>query len=103
MLLGPTDIVPTENLQSIGIGSGPVGMTSKRGMRVSPTTGQSRHHGGVDIGTSGQKGWYVSLMMNGVVSDVGTFSGYGETVVITTGDKDYLFTTCTWKNPSQKG
>lgn len=79
------DIVPTENLQSIGAGSGPIGMTSKRGMR------NGRHHRGVDIGTSGQKGWYVSLMMNGVVSDVGTFSGYGETVIITVGDKDYLF------------
>jgi murein DD-endopeptidase MepM/ murein hydrolase activator NlpD len=88
---GLMDIVPTENLQDIGVGTGPVGMTSKRGMRVSPTTGQTRHHGGVDIGTSGQKGWYVSLMMNGVVSDVGTFPGYGETVIITAGDKDYLF------------
>lgn len=82
---GLTDIVPLENLQDIDVGTGKVGLTSKRGMR------NGRHHGGIDIGTSGQKGWYVSLMMNGVVSDVGTFSGYGETVVITAGDKDYLF------------
>jgi murein DD-endopeptidase MepM/ murein hydrolase activator NlpD len=80
-----TSIVPIENLQSIGAGTGPVGMSSPRGFRW------GRMHRGVDIGTSGEKGWYVALMLNGVVSDVGTFSGYGKTVVITAGDKDFLF------------
>ena len=46
---------------------------------------------GVDIGTSGQKGWYVTLKLKGKVSDVGTFGWYGETVIITSGGKDYLF------------
>ena len=80
-----TSIVPIENLQSIGAGTGPVGMSSPRGFRW------GRMHRGVDIGTSGEKGWYVALMLNGVVSDVGTFGGYGKTVVITAGDKDFLF------------
>ena len=29
--------------------------------------------------------------LKGKVSDVGTFAGYGETVIITSGGKDYLF------------
>lgn len=87
---GLTNIVPLENMMKRGVYSGGgitdnVGMTSGRGMR------NGSHHRGIDIGTSNQKGWYVSLMMNGIVSDVGTFSGYGETVVITAEGKDYLF------------
>ena len=82
---GLTNIVPVENLQSIGAGTGEVGMTSGRGMRW------GRMHRGVDIGTSGKKGYYVAFKLSGKVSDVGTFSGYGETVVLTCGDKDFLF------------
>jgi len=82
---GLKDVVDTSNLQSIGVGGGPVGKTSERGQRW------GRHHAGVDIGTSGQKGWYVSFKLKGKVSDVGTFSGYGKTVIITAGDKDFLF------------
>ena len=80
-----TGVVDTVNFQSIGAGTGPVGMTSGRGRRW------GKMHRGVDIGTSGQKGWYVALKLKGKVSDVGTFAGYGETVIITSGGKDYLF------------
>ena len=80
-----TNTVDTVNFQSIGAGKGPVGMTSGRGRRW------GKMHRGVDIGTSGQKGWYVALKLKGKVSDVGTFAGYGETVIITSGGKDYLF------------
>ncbi len=79
------DTVDVVNFQSIGAGTGPVGMTSGRGRRW------GKMHRGVDIGTSGQKGWYVALKLKGKVSDVGTFAGYGETVIITSGGKDYLF------------
>jgi len=79
------DTVDVVNFQSIGAGKGPVGMTSGRGRRW------GRMHRGVDIGTSGQKGWYVALKLKGKVTDVGYFSGYGETVIITSGGKDYLF------------
>ena len=82
---GLKDIVPTQNLTTIGAGTGPVGKTSERGQRW------GRHHAGVDIGTSGQKGWFVSFKLKGEVSDVGTFSGYGKTVIITSGGKDFLF------------
>ena len=82
---GLKDIVPTQNLTTIGAGTGPVGKTSERGQRW------GRHHAGVDIGTSGQKGWFVAFKLKGEVSDVGTFSGYGKTVIITSGGKDFLF------------
>lgn len=82
---GLTDIVPQVNLQTIGAGSGSVGKTSERGMR------DGIHHAGIDIGTNKQKGWYVAFKLKGTVSDVGTFDGYGKTVVITSGDKDFLF------------
>ena len=88
---GLTDVVPVENLQSIGAGTGEVGMTSGRGMRKNPVSGKYKHHAGVDIGTSGKKGYYVAFKLKGMVQDVGTFPGYGETVVITSGDKDFLF------------
>ena len=82
---GLKDVVSTSNLTDIGSGSGPVGKTSERGQRW------GRHHAGVDIGTSGQKGWFVAFKLEGKVSDVGTFAGYGKTVIITSGDKDFLF------------
>lgn len=77
--------VPLANLQSIGVGEGVVGKTSERGMRG------GRHHAGVDIGTSGQKGWHVAFKMKGRVDLVTTLAGYGKTVIINVGDLDFLF------------
>jgi murein DD-endopeptidase MepM/ murein hydrolase activator NlpD len=88
---GLKNIVDTGNFEGIGRGKGTVGMTSGRGMRKNPVTGQMKHHAGVDIGTSGEKGWYVSFAVSGTVTDTGTFSGYGKTVIITSGGKDFLF------------
>ena len=82
---GLKEVIPTANLMAAGVGGGSVGFTSGRGQRW------GRHHAGVDIGTSGQKGWYVAFKLSGVVSDVGTFAGYGKTVIITAGGKDFLF------------
>ena len=65
-------------------GTGAVGLTDgylARGGR----------HMGVDIGTSGQKGWYVGLLLSGTVSFVGSLDGYGKTVIIECNGKDYLF------------
>ena len=87
---GLTNIVPTANLMSRGVGTGQavtgvVGMTSGRGRRW------GKHHAGVDIGTSGQAGWHVSFALNGIVTDAGTFGTYGKLVVITCGDRDFTF------------
>ena len=88
---GLTNIVDTGNFEGVGRGTGPVGYTSGRGMRLNPVSGQYKHHAGVDIGTSGQKGWYVALALTGKVTAVGTYGGYGKTVIITSGGKDFLF------------
>jgi len=77
--------VPLANLQDIGVGSGVVGKTSNRGMRG------GRHHAGIDIGTSGQKGYYVAFKMKGKVDLVKSLAGYGKTVIINVGDLDFLF------------
>jgi len=79
------NIVPQVNLQSIGAGSGDVGRTSNRGRR------DGRHHAGIDIGTSGQKGYYVAFKLAGKVSLVGSLNGYGKTVIIECGNYDFLF------------
>lgn len=79
------NIVPQVNLQSIGAGSGDVGRTSNRGMR------NGRHHAGIDIGTNGQKGYYVAFKLAGKVSLVGSLNGYGKTVIIECGNYDFLF------------
>ena len=81
-----TNIVPTGNYKGIGIGDPSIpGTTSMRGPRW------GRHHAGVDIGTGGQKGWYVAFRMAGTVSLVQYLSGYGNTVIIEAGGKDFFF------------
>ena len=61
---GLKDVVPTANLMARGVGTGDVGMTSGRGMRMSPTLGRMKHHAGVDIGTNGEKGYFVAFKIN---------------------------------------
>ena len=58
---------------------------------VARTRGRSSGHGGVDIGTSGQLGWYCAFTRQGTVSFVGTLAGYGKTVIINSGSLDFLF------------
>ena len=82
---GLKDVVPTANLMARDVGTGDVGMTSGRGMRG------GRHHAGVDIGTSGQKGYFVAFKLKGKVSLISNLSGYGETVIIEAGEYDFLF------------
>ena len=53
--------------------------------------GRGRPHLGVDIGTSGQKGWYVALKLNGTVSHNGWSDGGGWMLFIKSGNKEYVF------------
>ena len=68
-------------------GEGPVGRTTGYGF----SEYHGRHHAGIDIGTSGQKGFHVSIGLVGTVSFVGNLQGYGKTVIINSGDLDFLF------------
>ena len=81
------NIVPLTNLASIGQGDGPVGRTTDYGY----SQFHGRHHAGVDIGTSGQRGYHVAYNGSGSVVFVGTLSGYGKTVIINIGGLDFLF------------
>lgn len=82
-----TNIVPLENLMANNSGQGPVGRTTGYGF----SEFHGRHHAGIDIGTSGQKGFHVSFGVVGTVSFVGNLQGYGKTVIINSGDLDFLF------------
>ena len=72
---------------SIGSGDGPVGRTTNYGF----SEYHGRHHAGIDIGTSGQKGFHVAFELTGTVSLVSNLSGYGKTVIINSGNLDFLF------------
>ena len=82
-----TNIVPLENLMTKGAGKGPVGRTTGYGF----SEYHGRHHAGVDIGTSGQKGFFVAFELTGTVSFAGNLKGYGKSVIINSGNLDFLF------------
>lgn len=98
--IGPTpagpsplqNIVPVENFTGVGVGGGDVGL-SAGGLYDTQGTinSRGRPHYGIDIGTSGETGYFVAFTLPGRVQDAGWFSGYGYTVVLTCAGKDYLF------------
>jgi hypothetical protein len=57
----------------------------------------------VDIGTGQQKGWYVAFKMKGTVSLNSYLSGYGNTLIINVGDKDFLFAHLAQPSPLKQG
>jgi len=88
-----TDKIPYEQFsKSAGEGgTGPVGKTSDFGLRASPGGIGSTDHKGIDIGTSGGKGWYVAAKINGTVTFSGTAGGYGIMVEIKAGRYTYRY------------
>ena len=50
-----------------------------------------RSHAGIDIGTSGQKGWLVGFKASGAVTYAGSAGGYGNLVIIKSGNTEYYF------------
>jgi murein DD-endopeptidase MepM/ murein hydrolase activator NlpD len=51
----------------------------------------TRSHAGIDIGTSGQKGWLVGFKSSGTVTYAGQGGGYGNLVIIKSGNTEYYF------------
>ena len=90
----PTSSVPAPNVSTTVIDeinvSGPsggtptVGLSGGRGEFEAPRTG--RIHEGIDIGTSGAKGYYVSFKKSGKVVFAGVAGDYGNIVDIITSD-----------------
>jgi len=51
----------------------------------------TRSHAGIDIGTSGQKGWLVGFRGSGTVTYAAVAGGYGNLVIIKSGNTEYYF------------
>lgn len=91
-----TNIVPLANLQAKNVYAGDditnkVGMSSNYGYRTHPIHGGQSMHRGVDIATSNERGFHVAFGLTGTVSLVTTLSGYGKTVIINSGNLDFVF------------
>ncbi len=87
-------------VSTTGSGNGPLvdvisqkAMTETYGVPTGPvrTRGRGGGHGGVDIGTGSQTGYYVAYRKSGTVSLVAYLTGYGNTVIIKIGNLDFLF------------
>lgn len=51
----------------------------------------TRSHAGIDVHTSGQKGWLVGFKGSGTVTYAGVGGGYGNLVIIKSGNTEYYF------------
>jgi len=87
-------------VSTTGSGNGPLvdvisqkAMKETYGVPTGPvrTRGRGGGHGGVDIGTGSQTGYYVAYRKSGTVSLVAYLTGYGNTVIIKIGNLDFLF------------
>ena len=74
---------PTGGLPDVGLSGG----GGEYGTYRSPT----RKHSGIDIGTSGQRGWLVGFKASGTVTYAGNSGGYGNLVIIKSGNAEYYF------------
>lgn len=85
----PTPNIPTTVIDEINV-SGPSGGTPSVGLTPGQGFGAPRKggrlHEGIDIGTSGERGYYVSFRTSGRVDFAGVAGGYGNTVDIITSD-----------------
>lgn len=75
---GPSGGTPTVGLSGGG---------GEYGAYRTPT----RRHAGIDIGTSNQRGWLVGIRLSGTVTYAGRAGGYGNLVVIKSGNAEYYF------------
>lgn len=76
--------------------SGPAGGTPTVGLsggggNYGAYRSSTRSHAGIDIGTSGQRGWLVGFRSSGTVTYAGTAGGYGNLVIIKSGTTEYYF------------
>jgi murein DD-endopeptidase MepM/ murein hydrolase activator NlpD len=68
-----------------------VGATDRFGWSSWRNGGQGRHHNGIDIGTSGQKGYYVAFLRDGTATLGNEREGAGLFVEIKSGGTTYKF------------
>jgi murein DD-endopeptidase MepM/ murein hydrolase activator NlpD len=84
----PTAVIDEINVAGPRGGTSTVGRTGGRGEYLS----RGGAHKGIDIGTSGQKGYYVSFAQSGKVTYAGwNDGGYGYLVIIRSGNLEFFF------------
>lgn len=71
------------------LSGGPYDITSLYGYRIHPIFGEGRGHGGIDIGAP--QGTPILSALAGTVSVAGQYGGYGNAVVVNTGDMKILY------------
>jgi murein DD-endopeptidase MepM/ murein hydrolase activator NlpD len=73
-------------------GTPSVGLSREEGAQYLARRGGGRKHAGVDIGTSGQRGFYVSFKQSGKVTYArNNGRGYGNLVIIKSGNIEFYF------------
>lgn len=73
-------------------GTPSVGLSGGGGNYNASRDGGKRRHQGIDIGTSGQRGWHVGARIDGTVTYTGPAGGYGKLVIIKdSGGREYYF------------
>ena len=80
-------VVDTANISAGG--NRTVALTPGQGFGAYRTP--TRSHAGIDIHTSGQTGWYVGFRGSGTVTFAGVGGGYGNLVIIKSGNTEYYF------------
>jgi murein DD-endopeptidase MepM/ murein hydrolase activator NlpD len=84
----PTSVIDEINVAGPSGGTRRVGRSGGRGEYLA----RGGRHKGIDIGTSGQKGYYVSLGQTGKVTYSGwNDGGYGYLVIIRSGNLEFFF------------
>jgi murein DD-endopeptidase MepM/ murein hydrolase activator NlpD len=88
--LGRSRVIDEINVSGPKGGLPDVGL-SGRGGNFGAYRSSTRSHAGIDIGTSGQRGWLVGFKSSGTVIYAGTAGGYGNLVIIKSGTTEYYF------------
>jgi murein DD-endopeptidase MepM/ murein hydrolase activator NlpD len=84
----PTSVIDEVNVSGPKGGTSTVGRSGGRGEYLA----RGGRHKGIDIGTSGQKGYYVSFAQSGKVTYAGwNDGGYGYLVIIRSGNLEFFF------------
>jgi murein DD-endopeptidase MepM/ murein hydrolase activator NlpD len=90
---GVTTTVRDEiNVSGPSGGTPSVGLSREKGAQYLAKRGGGRKHAGMDIGTSGQRGYYVSFKQSGKVTYAkNNGRGYGNLVIIKSGNIEFYF------------
>lgn len=84
-------VIDEINVSGPSGGTKTVGLSRERGAQYGAYRSPTRSHAGIDIGTSGEKGWLVGFKSSGTVTYAGLAGGYGNLVIIKSGNTEYYF------------